>query len=85
MFEFAEPETVIVTTPNREYNENYDFLKTGSLRHNDHRFEWTREEFKQWTEHICEKFGYTVKISGIGDCDENYGTPTQMGVFTKCV
>lgn len=85
VFEFAEPETVIVTTPNREYNENYDFLKTGSLRHNDHRFEWTREEFKQWTEHICKKFGYTVRINGIGECDENHGTPTQMGVFTKCV
>ncbi|MBO5103662.1 MAG: 3' terminal RNA ribose 2'-O-methyltransferase Hen1, partial [Ruminococcus sp.] len=85
VFEFAEPKTVVLTTPNREYNENYDFLKTDSLRHDDHRFEWTREEFRKWTEHICEKFGYTVKISGIGDCDENHGTPTQMGVFTKCV
>ena len=85
LFEFAKPKTVVLTTPNREYNENYDFLKTGELRHNDHRFEWTREEFEKWTRHICEKFGYTVKISGIGDYDEKYGTPTQMGVFTKCV
>lgn len=85
VFEFAEPKTVVITTPNREYNENYEFLKADSLRHNDHRFEWTREEFRKWTEHICETFGYTVKISGIGDYDENHGTPTQMGVFTKCV
>ena len=53
------------------------------LRHKDHRFEWTREEFKQWTEHICAVFGYTCKISGIGEEDESVGTPTQMGVFTK--
>ncbi|MDE5569412.1 MAG: 3' terminal RNA ribose 2'-O-methyltransferase Hen1 [Ruminococcus sp.] len=83
VFEFAAPKTVIVTTPNREYNENYQFLNSDELRHNDHRFEWTREEFKSWTEHICGTFGYTCEISGIGDNDDNYGTPTQMGVFTK--
>lgn len=83
IFEFASPHTVIVTTPNKEYNENYQFLNKDELRHGDHRFEWTRDEFRAWTEHICETFGYTCKISGIGDNDDNYGTPTQMGVFTK--
>lgn len=83
VFEFAAPETVILTTPNREYNANYEFLKEDSLRHSDHRFEWTRAEFRAWTEHICEKFGYSCQISGIGDADETLGTPTQMGVFTK--
>ncbi len=80
VFEFASASTVIVTTPNREYNVNYQL---DELRHNDHRFEWTREEFREWTSHICEKFGYTCVITGIGDPDENTGTPTQMGVFTK--
>ena len=83
VFEFAAPKTVILTTPNREYNANYENLPKNTLRHGDHRFEWTREEFRQWTEHICEKFGYTCEISGIGDVDENLGTPTQMGVFRK--
>ena len=83
VFEFAAPETVILTTPNREYNANYEFLKEDSLRHGDHRFEWTRAEFRAWTEHICETFGYNCEISGIGDMDENLGAPTQMGVFTK--
>lgn len=85
VFEFAEAKTVILTTPNREYNYNYEFLPDGQLRHNDHRFEWTREEFKKWTEYICKNFGYTVVITGIGDDDGVHGTPTQMGVFTKCV
>ena len=83
VFEFAAPRTVILTTPNREYNANYENMPENTLRHGDHRFEWTREEFRQWTEHICEKFGYTCEISGIGDVDENLGTPTQMGVFRK--
>ncbi len=85
VFEFAEAKTVILTTPNKEYNQNYEFIPEGQLRHNDHRFEWTREDFRKWSDYICEKFGYTVQISGIGDEDSNYGTPTQMGVFTKCV
>ena len=83
VFEFASPRTVILTTPNREYNVNYEHMQDIELRHGDHRFEWTRAEFRAWTEHICEKFGYSCKISGIGDADENAGTPTQMGVFTK--
>ena len=83
VFEFASPRTVIVTTPNREYNVNYERMKENDLRHGDHRFEWTREEFATWTEHICQVFGYTCRIQGIGDIDEKTGTPTQMGVFTK--
>lgn len=83
VFEFAAPRTVILTTPNREYNANYEHMEENALRHGDHRFEWTREEFRAWTEHICEKFGYSCEISGIGTNDEKLGTPTQMAVFTK--
>lgn len=83
VFEFAAPKTVILTTPNREYNAKYEHMQENTLRHGDHRFEWTRSEFRQWTDHICEKFGYTCEISGIGDTDEKLGSPTQMGVFTK--
>ena len=85
VFEFAVPHTVIVTTPNKEYNTNYEWLSEGNLRHNDHRFEWSRDEFAKWTEHICQTFGYTVERSEIGDVDEEFGAPTQMGVFRKCV
>ena len=83
IFEFANPKTVIITTPNREYNANYEHMNENELRHGDHRFEWTRAEFKKWTEHVCKKFGYSCEISGIGEADEKYGSPTQMGVFTK--
>lgn len=85
VFEFAGAGTVILTTPNKEYNDNYKFIPEGQLRHTDHRFEWSREDFRKWAEHICQQFGYTVEISGIGEDDGIHGTPTQMGVFTKCV
>lgn len=83
VFEFARPNTVIVTTPNQEYNAVYETLQADAFRHGDHRFEWTRAQFKEWTEHVCEQFGYVCKISEIGDVDKRFGSPTQMGVFTK--
>lgn len=83
VFEFAAPKTVILTTPNSEYNANYENMRENELRHGDHRFEWTRAQFKEWTEHICQKFGYSCEISGIGEVDQKLGMPTQMGVFTK--
>ena len=85
LFGCARPKTVIVTTPNKEYNDNYPTLENGTLRHKDHRFEWTREEFRNWCGHICKEFGYTVKYQNIGETDEKCGSPTQMGVFTICV
>lgn len=84
LFEYAMPKQVILTTPNREYNVKYQGMEEGALRHKDHRFEWTREEFRAWTAHVCETFGYQVQISGIGDEEKSVGAPTQMGVFVKC-
>ena len=85
LFEFAKPPVVVLTTPNKEYNANYGFLYEDDLRHGDHRFEWTRAEFKNWANQTAENFGYSVQFSEIGDADETHGAPTQMGVFTLCV
>jgi 3' terminal RNA ribose 2'-O-methyltransferase Hen1 len=84
LFEYAKPHVVILTTPNREYNIKYENMDENTLRHSDHRFEWTRAEFHQWAANTAEKFGYTVRFSEIGNSDEVLGAPTQMGVFTLC-
>ena len=84
LFEFAKPPVVILTTPNREYNANYVSLYEDELRHGDHRFEWTRSEFRDWSTKVADNYGYDVQFSEIGDRDESYGAPTQMGVFTLC-
>ena len=83
VFEFMQPTTVIVTTPNREYNARFDNMSEGALRHRDHRFEWTRKEFQDWSAHVANHFGYQVAIQPIGEVDESLGAPTQMAVFTK--
>ena len=84
LFEFAKPPTVVLTTPNKEYNINYTNLRE-DLRHGDHRFEWTRSEFRDWANKTAKKHGYTVQFSEIGETCETHGAPTQMGVFTLCV
>jgi len=83
VFEFARPATVVVTTPNVEYNVRFGTLPAGSLRHKDHRFEWTRDQFHQWSHRVAERFGYTVRFMLIGDVDPHVGSPTQMGVFER--
>ena len=85
LFEFSRPRTVIVTTPNIEYNVHYEHMKENALRHGDHRFEWNRRQFADWAQSICGVYPYTVEIREIGDVDEENGSPTQMGVFTLCV
>jgi 3' terminal RNA ribose 2'-O-methyltransferase Hen1 len=83
VFEFARPSSVVLTTPNIEYNAVFETMEQGALRHNDHRFEWTRAEFQAWCDGICERFRYRVEISGIGEEHPEYGSPSLMGVFTR--
>lgn len=83
LFEFARPQTIVLTTPNFEYNVKFETLPAGQFRHRDHRFEWTRNQFRSWASGMCERFGYTVELKGVGEEDQNVGAPSQMGVFTR--
>lgn len=83
LFEFAKPATVVLTTPNVEYNVRFDGLPAGSFRHKDHRFEWTRSEFRNWAEGVAAKHGYTVRFLPVGPEDVAVGAPTQMAIFDK--
>jgi 3' terminal RNA ribose 2'-O-methyltransferase Hen1 len=82
LFEFARPRHVVVTTPNREYNALFPTLAPGKLRHNDHRFEWTRAEFASWAEATANRFGYQVSLEPVGQVDPQHGAPSQMAVFS---
>jgi 3' terminal RNA ribose 2'-O-methyltransferase Hen1 len=82
-FEFARPGTVVITTPNAEYNVRWPSLPAGRFRHRDHRFEWTRAEFESWARGIADRFGYTVRVAPVGAVDGEVGAPTQMGIFTR--
>jgi 3' terminal RNA ribose 2'-O-methyltransferase Hen1 len=81
LFEFAKPHAVVLTTPNVEYNARFETLPAGKLRHKDHRFEWTRDQFRSWAEGIARQYGYEVRMLPVGPEDALVGAPTQMAVF----
>jgi 3' terminal RNA ribose 2'-O-methyltransferase Hen1 len=83
VFGHAAPGTVIVTTPNAEYNVRYEGLEPGRFRHHDHRFEWDRPAFAAWASTVAATYGYTVALSGVGDEDPVVGHPTQLAVFGR--
>lgn len=83
VFEFARPVTVVVTTPNVEYNVRFENLPPGRLRHRDHRFEWTRREFQSWANRVADQFRYLVRFVPIVTEDPVVGAPTQMAVFSR--
>ncbi|MFI9644876.1 3' terminal RNA ribose 2'-O-methyltransferase Hen1 [Streptomyces sp. NPDC052040] len=82
VFGAARPRTVLVTTPNAEYNVRWESLPAGYVRHSDHRFEWTREEFRAWAEKVAGRHGYGVRFLPVGPEDPEVGPPTQMAEFT---
>lgn len=81
LFEFAQPTVVVMTTPNVEYNVKFE-LPTGKLRHKDHRFEWSRDEFQAWANRVARTYGYAVRFLPVGT-ESELGAPTQMGVFKR--
>jgi len=83
VFGEARPRVVIVTTPNAEHNVRFEQLAAGTMRHRDHRFEWTRDEFADWANRVCSQHGYAVQFRPIGADDAEVGPPTQMAVFTR--
>ena len=82
VFGAAKPGTVLITTPNREYNVLFEGMAEGAVRHPDHRFEWTRQEFQEWAQKVSARRGYHVGFQGIGSEDPTHGAPTQMGIFS---
>jgi len=83
LFEFARPATIVLTTPNVEFNVKFESLPEGKFRHADHRFEWTRAEFQTWANNVSERFNYKVSFLPVGGEDAELGAPTQMAVFSK--
>jgi len=82
LFEFAKPKTIVLTTPNKEFNIMWEKLDVDEMRHDDHRFEWTRKEFAEWANKIGQMYHYQVELLPIGEEFENAGAPSQMAIFT---
>lgn len=81
IFSEYQPQSLIVTTPNRDYNAVYKMEE--AIRHSDHRFEWTRKEFQFKCESWIKKLPYDMELEGIGEVHEEFGHPTQMCTFIR--
>lgn len=82
LFAHARPTTVVITTPNKEYNALFPSMEEGQMRHGDHRFEWTRQEFESWANRIGDNHGYAVAFAPLGPVDAEVGAPSQMATLT---
>jgi 3' terminal RNA ribose 2'-O-methyltransferase Hen1 len=82
----AAPGTVLVTTPNADYNARYPGLAPGARRHPDHRFEWGQAEFRSWATAAAARYSYQARFANVGPEDPDdpaAGPPTQLAVLTR--
>lgn len=86
VFGHMGPRLVVVTTPNSDYNELFPDWG-GGMRHWDHKFEWTRDQFEEWANGIVGRFdNYRVSFSGVGwteGREESHGPCSQIATFIK--
>ncbi|KAJ8519044.1 hypothetical protein ONZ45_g3970 [Pleurotus djamor] len=101
------PRLFLVTTPSYTFNARFtppDAPRSARkgypdptgrtdrvFRHDDHKFEWTLEEFKTWCTTVAEEWGYDVEVSSIGRSqeidpygrDESLGGASQVAAFRR--
>lgn len=80
----AGPKLFVMTTPNKAYNREFNFLESGELRHPDHRHEFDETEFAVFCEKYAAMFGYKLEIAHIGEEISGSGSPILMAIFKKC-
>ena len=80
VFREMRPITVIVSTPNREFNALLG-VPPHRLRHPDHRFEWDRPRFRRWAEGVAARNGYHATCQDIAGRHPDLGGASQMAVF----
>jgi hypothetical protein len=83
VFGAAAPATVVITTPNAEYNVAYPGLAPGGLRHPDHRFEWDRNTFRSWATGVAGRYGYAAAFHPVGPGHPGTGPATQLAVLRR--
>ncbi len=82
VFQGMAPRTVVVTTPNRDYNTLLG-LAADSVRHADHRFEWSREKFRRWIRGVADRNRYRAVFRDIGRADPVCGGCSQMAILER--
>ncbi len=84
VFGQIRPGTVIITTPNAEFNPLLG-VPPHRFRHPGHRFEWSRARFRAWGQRVAGRWGYAARFADIAGCHPDLGGASQMGVFRRCI
>ncbi|KAK3016002.1 hypothetical protein RJ639_007031 [Escallonia herrerae] len=93
------PRILIVSTPNFEYNvilqkstlqsqdddpDEKNQIQSCKFRNDDHKFEWTREQFAHWASALATRHKYSVEYSGVGGAaGVEPGFASQIAVFRR--
>ncbi len=80
VFHRMRPRTVVITTPNAEFNALLGVPKH-RMRHPDHRFEWDRATFRRWCARVSQAAGYLARVDDIAGSHPTLGGASQMAVF----
>ncbi|WP_294611616.1 methyltransferase [uncultured Roseovarius sp.] len=82
LFGDMRPETVLITTPNADFNPILG-VPAHRFRHPGHHFEWGRAKFAKWAQGIAARRGYAVSLSDIGGAHPHLGGASQMAQFRR--
>lgn len=82
VFNDLRPATVIVTTPNSEFNALLG-VPSHRFRHPDHRFEWGRAKFASWGKGVARRNQYRVAFSDVAGAHPTLGGSSQMAIFER--
>lgn len=85
-----QPKVAVFSTPNADYNvifKRFNSLLPNGFRHTDHKFEWTREEFKSWCTRVVEAYpNYMFSTIGVGKPPKGFetvGNVSQIALFVR--
>lgn len=88
VFAAYNPRVIVITTPNHDFNRYFDTSTPQSasyrfpdptgrtsrvFRDDDHKFEWTEDEFKGWCDSTSQQYEYDVEITGCGSHANYFG------------
>ncbi|ORY88003.1 hypothetical protein BCR37DRAFT_390500 [Protomyces lactucae-debilis] len=87
------PRVFYVTTPNRDFNQVFERICSPAqfhrpcipyaMRHDDHRFELSRQEFCAWAHSIIEGLPYKVSFQGIGSVGSAFAGQDWLPLFPE--
>ncbi|MEX0758926.1 MAG: methyltransferase domain-containing protein [Tistlia sp.] len=82
VFGRARPATVVVTTPNSDFNPLLG-VPDHRRRHPDHRFEWDRTKFRAWAEGVAARNAYRVACRDLAGEHPRLGGASQLALFRR--